>query len=169
MENEKPPPKRIKLDWHSFLDRSPPKFNWNNSATNEQRIKLETRSKAQDFPIEVIFSRFSHLTEQIFDNLNDVGLTNCSEVSRQWKNYLEAKRFFQIRIIRSKMSTDGKVGKSWEEFFKASNTKTIKYMADSVKYVKCDKSFAPIHIPAHGRSSFYRVLLLLLVWPYGLH
>ena len=21
----------------------------------------------------------------------------------------------------------------------------------------------------HGRSSFYRVLLLLLVWPYGLH
>ena len=22
---------------------------------------------------------------------------------------------------------------------------------------------------AHGRSSFYRVLLLLLVWPYGLH
>ena len=46
------------------------------------------------------------------------------------------------------MSTDGKVGKSWEEFFKASNTKTIKYMADSVKYVKCDKSFAPIHIPA---------------------
>ena len=31
MENEKPPPKRIKLDcWHNFLDRSPPKFNWTN-------------------------------------------------------------------------------------------------------------------------------------------
>ena len=99
---------------------------------NPPQKRIKTTSKDQSFLIGVFFSRFSHLTEQIFDELDNVGLTNCSVICRQWQSYLEDKRFFQIRIIKSKMAKDGKVGESWEEFFKASNSKTIKYLANCV-------------------------------------
>ena len=99
-----------------------------------KQIKLATTLKEQVLSMEVIFSRFSHLTEQIFNNLDNVCLTSCTQVSRQWQNYLENKRFLGIRMIKSKMASakDGKVGKPWEEFFKTSNSKTVNYMANSV-------------------------------------
>ena len=139
---------------------------------------------------EVIFPRFSHLTEQIFDNLDNVCLTNCTQVSRQWQSYLENKRFLGIRMIKSKMTSenDGKIGKSWQEFFKAPNSKTVNYIANSVielcnkefaigsmdnyanyiEYIKLktnfyfakfDESLAPLHIPAiQGKLSVFKYI-----------
>ena len=153
--------------------------------TNKQR--LVTRSKQQAFPMEVIFSRFSHLTEQIFDNLDNVCLTNCTQVSRRWQSYLENKRFLGIRMIKSKMASakDGKVGKPWEKFFKASNSKTVNYIANSVMelcnkefavesmdnyieyaklrtnfyFAKFDESLAPLHIPAiQGKLTVFKYI-----------
>jgi hypothetical protein len=138
----------------------------------QKRIKLATTSKGQ---LEVCFSRFSHLTEQIFDNLDNAGLSNCSVVSRQWQSYLEDKRFFQIRIIKSKMAKDGKVGKSWDEFFKASTSKAIKYLAGCVTelcenntiderfgYLKFDESLTPLHVAAiEGKLSLFKYVFFL--------
>ena len=142
----------------------------------QKKIKLVTTSKNQSFHIEMVFSRFSHLTEQIFDELDNVGLANCLGISRQWQSYLEDKRFFQIRIIKSKMAKDGKVGNSWEEFFKASNTKTIKYIVNSViklcpngitlrnednflEHVMLDVCLTPLHIAAVvGKLSIFKYI-----------
>ena len=46
-------------------------------------------------------------------------------------------------MIKSKMASakDGKVGKPLEEFFKASNLKTVNHIADSVIEL-CNKKFA---------------------------
>ena len=79
---------------------------------------------------------------------------------------------------------DGKVGKPWEEFFKASNSKTVNYIANSVMelcnnefavesmdnyieyaklrtnfyFAKFDESLAPLHIPAiQGKLSVSKI------------
>ena len=93
----------------------------------QKKIKLETTSKNQSFQIEMVFSRFSHLTEQMFDELDNVGLTNCLGISRQWQSYLEDKRFLQIRIIKSKMAKLENLGKSSSKHLtqKPSNTLLI--------------------------------------------
>ena len=102
-----------------------------------KRIKLVTKSKDYCLSMEVIFIRFSHLTEKIFGHLDNRGITNFTRVNRQWKNYLNSKRNLQIRKIRSLLvkeelvKTD-KLEISWKQFFKASNTKVINHIADSL-------------------------------------
>ena len=49
-----------------------------------KQIKLATTLKEQVLSMEVIFSRFSHLTEQIFNNLDNFCLTNCAQVTGPW-------------------------------------------------------------------------------------
>ena len=112
--------------------------------------------------MEIFFARFSHLTETIFDQLDKANLTKCREVSRQWQQYLDEKRFLQIRVIRSVI---GNVGKPWEIFFKASNTESIQQIRYAVErlYSSClewrrdiitqlclDESLTPLHVAAWG-------------------
>ena len=88
-------------------------------------------------------------------------------------------------MIKSKMASakDGKVGKPWEEFFKASNSNTVNYIANSLMelcnnefevesmdnysenvklnrnlyFAKFDESLAPLHIPAiQGKLSIFK-------------
>ena len=44
--------------------------------------------------------RFPHIFEQIFEKLDDEGLTKCREVSRSWKSVIDEKKFPWIRIIK---------------------------------------------------------------------
>ena len=80
--------------------------------------------------MEVFFARFSHLTEAIFDQLDAVNLAKCREVNWHWQEYLDDKRFLQIKVIRSII---GNVGQPWERFFKASNTDIIKQLRNAVE------------------------------------
>ena len=76
--------------------------------------------------IKNIFIRFSHLSEQIFDHLENESLSKCRLISRIWCNYLDQQKIFHIRIIRSHIDrVDHQVGESWEKFFKVSNTENI--------------------------------------------
>ena len=53
--------------------------------------------------MEVLFLRFSHLSENIFDSLNNQGIARSTRVSRIWHNYLEKQNFVSIRRIKTKI------------------------------------------------------------------
>ena len=51
--------------------------------------------------MEEAFLRFPHLSERIFDSLDDKSLTDCKGVSNSWYDYLIAQKFLETRIIQS--------------------------------------------------------------------
>ena len=50
--------------------------------------------------MEDLYQRFPHLSEQIFDSLDNRSLFACKEVSRSWHQFLDGQKFLQIRIIQ---------------------------------------------------------------------
>jgi hypothetical protein len=50
--------------------------------------------------MEEVFLRFSHLSEAIFDSLDDQSLANCKEVSKFWYFYIDTQKFLQPRMAR---------------------------------------------------------------------
>ena len=51
--------------------------------------------------MEQAFLRFPHLSEAIFDSLDDKSLFGCKEVSKYWYVYLDVQKFLETRIIKS--------------------------------------------------------------------
>lgn len=49
--------------------------------------------------MEELNSRFEHISEQIFDHLDNKSLVNCMEVSSNWCHFLQDRKFLNIRII----------------------------------------------------------------------
>ena len=51
--------------------------------------------------MEEAFLRFPHLSERIFDSVDNKSLSNCKGVSKSWYDYLDAQKFLETRIIKS--------------------------------------------------------------------
>ena len=49
--------------------------------------------------MEELNSRFGHISEQIFDQLDNKSLVDCMEVSPNWNHFLQDQKFLNIRII----------------------------------------------------------------------
>ena len=49
--------------------------------------------------MEELNSRFEHISEQIFDRLDNKSLVNCMEVSSNWYHFFEDRKFLNIRMI----------------------------------------------------------------------
>ena len=49
--------------------------------------------------MEETFQRFSHLAEEIFQNLNNEGLAKCREVCRFWQSFIDNRNYPWIRIV----------------------------------------------------------------------
>ena len=54
--------------------------------------------------MEEVFLRFPHLSENIFDLLDNKSLADCKEVSKSWHFYLAAQKFLQKRIIKANLT-----------------------------------------------------------------
>ena len=50
--------------------------------------------------MEEVFLRFPHLSEDIFNALNNKSLASCKEVSKVWYNYLHCQKFVRERRVR---------------------------------------------------------------------
>ena len=88
--------------------------------------------------MENLFVRFPHLSEQIFESMDNKCLANAREVSRSWCNYLNHQKLFLLRLtcfmkkdlkdfhnetyLRLKRF---KLTKSWESVFDKGNAETI--------------------------------------------
>ena len=78
-----------------------------------------------DLTLENLMFRFSHLSETIFDHLDNQNLVNCKFVSKELNAYLSQKKFHQIRIIKETVSKFQELRQPWIDVFKTANTSTI--------------------------------------------
>ena len=75
--------------------------------------------------MEEICIRFSHLSEKIFDLLDNESMINCKEASRFWFDYLDGQKIVQNRAIKATVGQFHKPGESWNKVFKSAFTETI--------------------------------------------
>ena len=94
--------------------------------------------------MEELFLRFSHLTESIFDHLDNKSLANCRLINKTWCNYLDTQKLLQIRIIRMTVEEFHEVGDPWKRVFETATTKTIMDLKEAVQkfYVKNTHHFS---------------------------
>ena len=50
--------------------------------------------------IEDLIERFPHIAEQIFEYLDNISLTNCREVVKSWKDFIDNKYLPWKRIVK---------------------------------------------------------------------
>ena len=62
--------------------------------------------------MEETFLRFPHLSEAIFDSLDNKSLASCKEVSESWYVYLGAQKFLETRIIKANIKHVEKMKKA---------------------------------------------------------
>ena len=43
--------------------------------------------------MEELIARFSHIAKQIFEQLDNKSLTNCREVAKSWKKFIDERNF----------------------------------------------------------------------------
>ena len=49
--------------------------------------------------MEDLITRFQHISEQIFEQLDNKSLTNCREVSKSCQSFIDDKNYSWIRIV----------------------------------------------------------------------
>ena len=105
--------------------------------------------------MEEVFSRFSHLSENVFEILDNKSIATCTNVSKVWKNYLNSQKLVQIRKIKATVEQFHDVGEAWEEIFETASTDTMKGLAMSVSLfykndpeLKYYEGLTPLHITA---------------------
>ena len=130
--------------------------------------------------------RFQHISEQIFDSLDNRSLFACKEVSRSWHHFLDDQKFLQIRIIQKILEGTEKVSwnnnfynedpdegiiihfnrKLWNKVFHRCNTKTILDLKSAVIQLRitaqrsCDMF---CNTPLHTAASCGNVALLATI------
>ena len=57
--------------------------------------------------MEDLFIRFPHIAQQIFENLDNKSLTNCREVTRSWKQFIDNKKLTWFRICEKYCPNEG--------------------------------------------------------------
>ena len=83
--------------------------------------------------MEELIARFPHLSETIYDFIDNQSLSNCVEVDRYWQNYLRKQKFFEIKIIKSTVKQFHKIGETWNKLFKSASTETIFALGNAVQ------------------------------------
>ena len=103
--------------------------------------------------MEILTMRFPHLSEMIFDHLDNQSLANCNIVSKTWSIYIGEKKFYAIRIIKETvLNVSNKLSKPWFEVFKKANTNNImklRFCLDQFLKENCfNEGCTPLHIAA---------------------
>ena len=55
----------------------------------------------QILKIEDVFKRFPHISESVFNELDNQSLINCKETSKELSAFLDKERFLWIRVLRN--------------------------------------------------------------------
>ena len=102
--------------------------------------------------METLFQRFSHLSQEIFDSIDNQSLAKCQEVSLPWYEFLPKQKFRQIRIIMSIIEQVHEVGDTWKKVFKSATTQNIMDLGPAVDLFYQTftqmKDSSPLHVVA---------------------
>ena len=113
--------------------------------------------------MEEVVSRFPHIAEQIFEELDNDYFIQCKIISQSWKNFMEENKFSYIRLI--KKSTDCSK-KAIEKIFPKINLEDTIRLASDVNKVydelrkENDLSLTLFHMAAkHGYLSVCQLII----------
>ena len=102
-----------------------------------------------------IFSRFPHLSQAIFKEVDNVSLTNCRTVSKTWKNVIDYEKFHWLRRIQKYRGKFEPFLDQWTKVIKKTPTEEIKELCFSVKdFFKLgsrnmmNDQYSPLHLAA---------------------
>ena len=112
--------------------------------------------------MDKIILRFPHVTEKIFDQLDNPSLALCEMVSRPWNNYLNDQKFLYERIMTEMAKSKPFVGseESWNRILKKLNSKTVMelyyamkaYLEEARTIYSFYRNLTPLHIAAYSGS-----------------
>ena len=51
--------------------------------------------------MDTLFQRFPHLSQEVFDLVDNLCLAKCQKVSLPWYEFLQKQKFHEIRVIKS--------------------------------------------------------------------
>ena len=78
--------------------------------------------------MEEILTRFPHLGEQIFDQLNGEDLQKCREIEESWNIFIDRQKFPWIRAIQKHLKLD----KDWKKVVQTSDVEIVRNLASAV-------------------------------------
>ena len=70
---------------------------------SQSKHRYGLRSTVKHYKIEDQFLRFPHISEAIFNQLDDVTLADCRKINKIWLNFIDNQRFLWIRLIKKKI------------------------------------------------------------------
>ena len=83
--------------------------------------------------MEEFFSRFPHLSDKIFANIDHASIEECRLVSKSWKSYLDHSKHIHIRLIQKNVDSFCCVEESWKDILKKCNSDIIEDLFCAVK------------------------------------
>ena len=101
--------------------------------------------------METLFQRFPHLSQEVFDLVDNLSLAKCQEVSLPWYEFLQKQKFRKIREIKSVIEDFHEVGNNWRKVFKSATTQNIMDLRPAVGqffYKAQIQDSSPLHVAA---------------------
>ena len=102
-----------------------------------------------------IFSRFPHLSQAIFKDVDNISLTNCRIVSEEWKNVIDYEKSYWLRRIQKFRGKFEPFFDQWNKVIKKTPTEEIKELCFSVEnFFKpgsrnmMSDHYSPLHLAA---------------------
>ena len=125
--------------------------------------------------METLNLKFPHLSEMIFDHLDNQSLSNCKVVCKTWSIYIGEQKFYEIRNIKETVKKFNKLSKPWFEVFKKANTENIMEFRKCLDQiygklrnnpphcvVRINKNVTPLHVcAAAGNTLLYKAIYKL--------
>ena len=112
--------------------------------------------------METVSMRFPHLSEAIFDQLDNKSLVNCKCINDPWWGYVESLKTMKIRKIEKSLEEMNINQTSWQRILKKANMEILEELRIAVKqfhlfyYGKKHFRLTPIHIAANwGNISLF--------------
>jgi hypothetical protein len=81
--------------------------------------------------MEEVISRFPHIAEKFFEELDNYHFIQCKLVSKLWKNFMEESKFSYVRLIET--TTKCPKGALKKIYLKATLKETIESASDVSK------------------------------------
>ena len=117
-------------------------FGWG----SQEMKKTDSFENDQIFPIEEIFAKLPHLSENIFGRLDDRSLVSCREVSKTWQGYVDSQRIYWIRQIIKCNPPQSKFHGEWKKVLDKTPIEILKEFARLVGSRPPHIEYSPLHI-----------------------
>ena len=102
-----------------------------------------------------IFSRFPHLSQAIFNEVDNNSLTDCRKVSRTWKNVIDHEKFHWLRRIQNYRGAFEPFLRQWNQVIRRTPIQEIKELCLATEHffklgkkIMVADQYSPLHVAA---------------------